>query len=51
MYEVVTLEGWSSPLVEAVTRTRFAAGGSMKMQGWDVVVFRNATRPPCCAPG
>lgn len=24
MHEVVTLEGWSSPIVEAVTRTRFA---------------------------
>ena len=40
----MTLEGWSSPFVEAVTRTRFGSGGSMRMQPdgcWDVVVFRN----------
>ncbi|PWK63684.1 helix-turn-helix transcriptional regulator [Aminobacter sp. AP02] len=44
MHEVVTLEGWSSPFVEAVTRTRFGTCGSMKMQPdgcWDVVIFRN----------
>ncbi|CAI2931701.1 hypothetical protein [Aminobacter niigataensis] len=42
MHEVVTLEG--SPFVAPVTRTRFAAGGSMRMQPdgcWDVVIFRN----------
>lgn len=45
IHEVVKLEGWSSPHVEAVTRTRFATGGSMRMQPdgcWDVVIFRNA---------
>lgn len=43
MHEVVTLEGCSSPFVEAVTRTRFGSGGSMRMQpGWDVVIFRNS---------
>ncbi|MBB4651231.1 hypothetical protein GGQ99_002994 [Aminobacter niigataensis] len=44
MHELVTLEGWSSPLVEAVTRTRVASGGGMRMQPdgcWDVVIFRN----------
>ncbi|MDR7224370.1 hypothetical protein J2X13_004803 [Aminobacter aminovorans] len=27
MHEIVTLEGWSSPFVEAVTPTRFGSGG------------------------
>ena len=44
MHEVVTLEGWSSPFVEALTRTRFGSGGSMRMQPdgcWGVAIFRN----------
>ena len=43
MHEVVTLEGWSSPFVEA--GTKFSSGGSVKMQPdgcWDVVIFSNA---------
>lgn len=41
VHEVVTLEG--SLLVEAVTRTSFGSGGSVKMQpGGDMVIFRNS---------
>jgi len=44
MHEAMTLEGWSSPFVEAGTRTRFVTGGSMRMQAdscRDGVIFRN----------
>ncbi len=45
MHSITKLEGWSSPLVESVTHTRYGAAGSTLMQPdgcWDIVILRGA---------
>ena len=45
MHSITRLQGWSSPLVEAVTHTRYAEAGSALMQPdgcWDIVIFKGA---------
>ncbi|KRA97848.1 hypothetical protein ASD83_12255 [Devosia sp. Root685] len=46
MHTVVKLDGWSSPVVEAVTHTTFNADGSTMMQPdgcWDIAVLKSAS--------
>jgi hypothetical protein len=46
MHRIVKLEGWTSPVVEAVTHTTFGENGRMQMQPdgcWDFVVMKSAT--------
>lgn len=45
MHQVEKLEGWSSPVVESVTRTVFTGAGTTLMQPdgcWDIAFLRNA---------
>lgn len=47
MHRVAKLEGWTSPLVDAVTHTVFSGNGSMLMQPdgcWDFVMLKSAGR-------
>jgi len=44
MQQVTRLEGWSSPLVDSVTHTRFEENGSTLMQPdgcWDFAILKN----------
>ena len=45
MHSITKLEGWSSPLVESVTHTRYGEAGSTLMQPdgcWDIVILKGA---------
>lgn len=47
MQNVTKLEGWSSPLVESVTHTRFEGSGSTQMRPdgcWDFAILKSADR-------
>lgn len=47
MHKVTRLEGWSSPVVESVTHTRFAEDGSMMMRPdgcWDFAILKSADK-------